>query len=499
MVDGGDGGWGGLSQAPGFRADRLAGDIAVRLAGADAARILETVDDGVDGLADRHRYWGPVRSHGAQCLGDERASQPAPRAKSLVAVNDELSRELAGHRRTAAAQRKEIGELQRSAADTAAMLTLSQELGQTGSFSWHPASGEIRWSEQACRIYGYEPAAPMTPGMIAARVHPEDLPALSDLIERAQRDASGFESEHRLWMPDCAVKYVQVVARAARDREGQLHYIGAVRDVTECRRLEQALVRMRSELACLARVTTLGVLAASIAHEVSQPLTGMAVNASTCLHMLAGVSPNLDDVRETVQRALRDCHRASEVVSRLRALVTGREVTAAKLDLNEIARETIALVSGELRTRRVAVRADLADGFLPVTGDCVQLQQVVLNLILNAADAMSSVEDRPRQLVITTERDSGNRICLAVQDTGIGFTPDAAARLFEAFYTTKRDGMGVGLAISRTIIESHGGVLSATSNQGRGATFSFSLPICAEAEPSATQNIAFVDKTVQIS
>jgi len=447
---------------------------SVKAPGMSPGTPIMLVDD--DNPAERRRYWGPVRPRCVHGLGDELACQAAQRASGLAAVNEELRREIAEHRRVAAALRKEIGELQRCAADGAAMLAVSQQLGQTGSFSWHLASGRITCSEQARRIYGYEQSMPMTLGMIAARAHPEDLPVLQDIIERAQFDGRGFECEHRLSMPDCSVKYVHIVALAARDDEGHRRYIGAVRDITESHRSEQALGNIRTELARVARVTTLGVLAAAIAHEVAQPLSGIVTNASTCLHMLESPSPNLDEMREPARRIIRDCHRASEVVTRLRALIAGRGPTTAIVDVNAAAREVIALTSGELLNRGVRLRPHLADDLPPVTGDCVQIEQVILNLILNAADAMSAVADRPRQLVLTTKRDEDDRVTLAVQDTGGGFPPESAERLFEAFYTTKRGGMGIGLSVSRTIIESHGGTLSARLNDGPGATFWFSIP-----------------------
>ena len=251
------------------------------------------------------------------------------------------------------------------------------------------------------------------------------------------------------------------------------------RDITETKRLQDEQRRyhdIQLELAHANRIATIGQLSASIAHELNQPLTGIITNCSTCLRMLTGDPPNLDGVRETVRRTMRDGNRASEVVTRLRALFSKREVTAESVDLNESTREVIALSLGELEKSRVIVRTELADDLPLVTGDRVQLQQVVLNLLLNALDAMNAVEDRPRQLVIRTERREGDCVCVSVRDCGVGFEPHAVDKLFEAFYTTKDDGMGMGLSVSRSIIESHHGRLWATANTGPGATFSFSIP-----------------------
>jgi len=221
-------------------------------------------------------------------------------------------------------------------------------------------------------------------------------------------------------------------------------------------------------------------MAASIAHEVNQPLAGIITNASTCLRMLAADPPNVDGARETARRTIRDGNRASEVVTRLRALFAKKEPTTETVNLNEATREVIALSLSELQRSQVILRQELAGDLPSVTGDRVQLQQVILNLLLNAADAMSGIDDRPRKLVIRTERDEDDRVRLTVQDTGVGFEPQAAGRLFEAFYSTKNGGMGIGLSVSRSIIESHHGRLWAAPNDGPGATFSFSLPRAAK-------------------
>ena len=226
----------------------------------------------------------------------------------------------------------------------------------------------------------------------------------------------------------------------------------------------------------MTRVTSLGALTASIAHEVNQPLSGIITNASTCLRMLDADPPNVDGARKTAQRTIRDGHRASDVITRLRVLFSKSDATAEAVDLNEAIREVIALSRSELQKNQVVSRVELADDLPPVTGDRVQLQQVVLNLLLNAADAMSVINDRPRQLTVRTERNEGDHVRLSVQDSGVGFGPQGFDKLFEPFYTTKNGGMGIGLAVSRSIIESHHGRLWATPNDGPGATFSFSIP-----------------------
>ncbi|MET0272685.1 MAG: PAS domain-containing protein, partial [Phenylobacterium sp.] len=239
---------------------------------------------------------------------------------------------------------------------------------------------------------------------------------------------------------------------------------------------EAALGRARAELAHVTRVTALSALTASIAHEVNQPLAGIITNASTCLRMLAADPPNLDGARATAQRTIRDGNRASEVIQRLRGLFSRRAPIMEPMDLNDAAQEVLALSAIDLQRRRVIVRTDLAEDLPLVRGDRIQLQQVILNLVMNAADAMAGVEDRPRELGLATARDSGGQAQLSVRDAGAGFEPQGVERLFDAFYTTKAEGMGVGLSVSRAIIQGHEGRLWATANDGPGATFTFAIP-----------------------
>lgn len=251
-------------------------------------------------------------------------------------------------------------------------------------------------------------------------------------------------------------------------------------DITQSKISEQALSNARSELAKVARVTSLGVLTASIAHEVNQPLSGIITNAGTCLRMLSADPPNIDGARETARRTIRDGNRASDVITRLRTLYNKKELSLESLDLNEAAREVMALSLTEIQRGGVILRHELSGNLPPVVGDRVQLQQVILNLLRNAIDAMSGIDDRPRELLISTAPDARDRVRFSVKDSGIGFNPQAADRIFEAFYTTKIDGMGIGLSVSRSIVEAHQGRLWATRNDGTGSTFSFAIPIAQE-------------------
>jgi PAS domain S-box-containing protein len=252
-------------------------------------------------------------------------------------------------------------------------------------------------------------------------------------------------------------------------------FTGFIRDISDKKRAHEELLNSQAELARMTRVVTIGQLTASIAHEVNQPLSGIITNASTCLRMLKSDPPNIDGARETAQRAIRDGNRASEVITRLRTLFSRKQTEFETLDLNEAAREVITLLSGELQRNEVILKPEFCDRLPAVKGDRVQLQQVILNLLHNASDAMVTVNDRPRQLLIRTEPD-GTHVIVSVQDSGVGFSPEMSERLFEPFLTTKQGGMGIGLSVSRSIVEAHQGRLWAARNAGPGATFAFSIP-----------------------
>lgn len=357
-----------------------------------------------------------------------------------------------------------------------AFLAEAQHLTRIGSFSWRVLTSHLTWSEQLYRIFEFEMGVPVTLDLIGSRVHPDDFALLTNMVESAQRGVSDFEYEHRLLMPDRSVRYLHLIAHAIRDHQGCLEYIGAVQDVTQRQLAEEALARARAELGHMTRVTSLGVLTASIAHEVNQPLSGIVTNAGTCLRMLNADPPNVEGARETARRTIRDGNRASDVITRLRTLFARKEIAAEALDLSEAAREVIALSLTEWQSNRVILRQELADDLPRVQADRVQIQQVILNLLKNASDAMTAIDDRPRELLVRTERDQDDCVRLSVRDAGVGFDPEHVDRLFDGFYTTKTDGMGIGLSVSRSIIEAHEGRLWATLNDGPGSTFAFSIP-----------------------
>ncbi len=251
----------------------------------------------------------------------------------------------------------------------------------------------------------------------------------------------------------------------------------ALRTRAQRRRAEAALREAQAELAHVTRAMTMGELKASIAHEINQPLAAVVANANACLRWLAGAVPNLDEAREAVGRIVRDGNRASDVIGRIRALFKKSDDEKALLDMNEVIHEVVGLIQSEIQKNGVALGMALALGLPRVMGDRVQLQQVILNLVMNGIEAMSAVTDRPRDLVIRSDPYESDKVLIAVQDSGIGLNPESLDHLFAAFFTTKSKGMGMGLAISRSIVENHGGRLWAVPNNGPGATFQFTLDV----------------------
>ena len=358
-------------------------------------------------------------------------------------------------------------------------LAEAQRVSKTGSFITDLLADDHNWSEETFRIFELDPKVKVTVQMIRDMVHPDDLLSFDKDIAQAM---TGIEIDFvfRIVTRQGAVKHIRGMAHVLSQIEGRPLFIGALQDVTDSKVAEETLNKARAELAHVTRVTSLGVLTASIAHEVNQPLSGVITNASTCLRMLAADSPNIEGARETAKRIIRDANRASELIARLRALFARKSATTEHMDLIEATREVIALSLTEFQRNRVILRAEFADNIPLILGDRIQLQQVIANLLRNASEAMSTVDDRPRILRITIQAHPGGQVCLSVEDAGVGLDPAGMERLFQPFYTTKIEGMGIGLSVSRSIIESHQGRLWATPNEGPGATFSFSIPAIPE-------------------
>jgi PAS domain S-box-containing protein len=364
-------------------------------------------------------------------------------------------------------------ELRRSEAK----LAEAQRVSQTGSFVWNTSTGERFGSNEFFRILGYDQPRSVTFDMVLQRAHPEDRAFVEQAIDYAIRDGKDLDYEHRLLMPDGSVKYVHVVAHAVRDQADQLEFVGAVVDVTATKQAEEKLHTARMELAHVTRVATLGELTASIAHEVNQPLAAVVANADAALRWLDREIPDLAAARRSVEWVISDSYRASEVIRHVRALANKTDVEKAPLDFNQVVKDAIVLVQRELTSQRISLRAELAPARLAVFGDRIQLQQVIINLLINGIEAMQPVSGRPRELVIRSGQDQSSQVCLSVTDCGLGISAENVNRLFNAFFTTKTNGLGMGLSICRSIVEAHGGRLSASSNEGPGATFQFVLPL----------------------
>jgi signal transduction histidine kinase len=352
-------------------------------------------------------------------------------------------------------------------------LMIAQRLSKTGSFTWNLRTNERRWSEEMYRIFEVEPNGPVPAARASQVIHPDDMTIFDALVARA-RTGKDFDGELRVMTPRGAVKHVHVVGNLVGEARERPVFVGAVQDVTDRKLAEEALARARSELAHVARATALSALTASIAHEVNQPLAGIITNASVCLRMLAVDPPNIEGARATAERTIRDSNRASEVIMRLRALFAGKPAAKEPIDVNDAAREILVLSASELQSARVVLQTDFAADLPAVVGDRVQLQQVIL--LLNASQAMRDIDGRPHDLRVSTASDA-DRVTLSVRDTGVGSAAQDLEQLFNTFYTTKPDGMGVGLSLSRSIIEAHGGRLWASTNDGPGLTVSFSLPV----------------------
>jgi PAS domain S-box-containing protein len=306
--------------------------------------------------------------------------------------------------------------------------------------------------------------------------HSDDLPALMKRWGEMLVTGEPGEIEARIRRHDGVYRWFLIRAEPFLEQGELVRWYGTSTDIDDRKRTEEALNKARAELAHVAQVTTLSTLTASIAHEVNQPLSGIVTNAGTCLRMLDANPPNLEGARETARRTIRDGKRASDVITRLRTLYSKRELLAEPMDLNEAAREVISLSLSELERNRVALRQELAQELPSVMGDRIQIQQVILNLIRNGSDAMSAVDNRPRELTVKTDLDEAGAVRLSVKDSGVGIDPEIENKLFEPFYTTKSEGMGIGLSVSRSIMESHRGRLWVVRNDGPGATFLFSIP-----------------------
>jgi PAS domain S-box-containing protein len=354
-------------------------------------------------------------------------------------------------------------------------LSEAQRLSQTGSFTADLHRDLHTWSDEFYRICDFEPGSKVNIQRLGEIVHPEDMRLYQGAMQRA---LAGGESrfEFRIVTSGGVMKHLRGAAHRVEQTTGPV-FVGAIHDVTASKVAEDALNQARYELAYVSRLATLSTLTACIAHEVSQPLSGVVTNAGTCLRLLDAATPDIAGARETAERAIRDGNRAAAVIKRLRDLFSKKEFTLEPINLNEATQEVITLLTSELRRYGVILQLDLDEDLPGVTGDRMQLQQVILNLLRNAWEAMAGVDDRPRRLVIRTAQEGKDHVRMTVRDAGVGLDAGSGdKKLFDPFYTTKSAGMGIGLSVSRSIIERHSGRLWSEPNDGPGATFAFLIP-----------------------
>jgi signal transduction histidine kinase len=352
----------------------------------------------------------------------------------------------------------------------------AQRLSHTGSFGWKVASGDIVWSKETYRIFGLDETVKPTLDLILQRVHPDDRELVLQEIDRAARGEPDHDYDYRLLMPNGVIKHLTVRTHRAKYTSGEEELVGALMDVTATKEAQEALHTAQADLARVARVTALGQMSASIAHEVNQPLASIATTAVAGLRWLTREVPEIDEARACVSHIVEEANRAADVIRSVRDLARRADPELIALDINEVIDEAVALVKPEALRNWVTVQLQLASELPSVRGDRVQLQQVIINLAMNGVQAMATVTDRARVLTIRTEQRESDEVLVAVQDVGIGAEPEGLDRLFSAFYTTKPDGMGMGLSICRSIMEAHGGWVWASRNIGSGMTFQFTVP-----------------------
>jgi len=362
-------------------------------------------------------------------------------------------------------------------------LAEAQKLTHTGSWAWRVAGREaLHLSEEWYRIYGFDPEE----GLPAwkkrlQRIHPEDRAKWQEATDRAIGEKSDYEVEFRILLPDGTVKHIHTVGHPVLSASGDLvQFVGSSMDISASKRAEEALRQAQADLARVNRVTTMGELTASLAHEVNQPIAAALTNANTCLRWLTRDHPDLEEAREAASRIVKDATRAAGIISRVRLLFKKGTPQRELVDVNEAIREMIVLLRSEATRYNITVRVDLPADLPRIMGDRMQLQQVLMNLIVNSIDAMKEV-DGVRELAVKSQRTEKHEVLVSVSDTGVGLAPQQADQIFNAFFTTKPYGTGMGLSISRSIVDSHGGRLWAADNSPHGASFYFALPTKIEA------------------
>jgi PAS domain S-box-containing protein len=396
---------------------------------------------------------------------------------NLIGTVEELQKTNEALRAESIERRHAEDKLRRSEA----YLAEAQRLSHTGSWASMPAMGEIKYlSEECYRVLGFDPhVGQLRYETFFQRIHPDDQANVMEAVETAGRDKVEYELDYRIIHPGGEIRDIHVLGHPVpAPPGGPVEFVGTVMDVTERRRAEEEREKLRqaqADLAHVSRVTTMGELTASLAHEIKQPIAAAITDANTCLRWLARDEPDLEEAREAAKRVVKDATRASEIVSHVRLLFKKSASERELVDVNEVIREMIILLHNETARYSIAVRAELAADLPQVMGDRVQLQQVMMNLILNSIEAMREA-DGTRELAIKSRPAENGHLMVCVSDTGVGLPQQQAEKIFNAFFTTKLHGTGMGLSISRSIVESHEGRLWAADNSPRGATFHFTLP-----------------------
>ena len=420
---------------------------------------------------------------GSLSVAQRRATESLRHARDDLRVTVQ---ELQNANEALQAESRERKSAEESLRRSESYLAEAQRLSHTGSWASIPATGEIKYfSEECYRVTGFDPrdGQPRYEAFFQ-RVHPDDQAKLSEAVERAGREDTEFELDCRIVHPGGEIRDIHVVGHPVPSPTGDfVEFIGTVMDVTERKQAEEERERLRqanADLARVNRVTTMGELTASLAHEVNQPIAAAVTSANSCFHWLASDVPNLEKARAAAMRIVKDATRAAEIISRVRLLFQKGTQQLELIDINEVIEEMIVLLRSETTRNSISVRTDLAEDLPPVIGDRVQLQQVVMNLVTNSIDAMKGMGGT-RELAIQSQRAENEQLLVSVSDTGVGLPPEQVDQIFNAFFTTKPHGTGMGLRICRSIIESHGGRLWATDNSPRGASFHFALSTKIEA------------------
>jgi PAS domain S-box-containing protein len=352
----------------------------------------------------------------------------------------------------------------------------AQKLSKAGSLAWDVPNDVHFWSDETYQIMGFDRSVKPSMDLITQRVHPDDRAHLHHEADRARQGAPNFDYEQRLLMPDGRIKHVHLRAHRVKYESGREEIVGALMDITEARKSQETLHAAQIALVHASRVATLGEISASIAHEVNQPLAAIVANGQACLRFLRRETPDLDNIRSAVGWIVKDGNRAGEVIKRVRGLLKNAGTEKIPLDVNDLINEVAALLRRELAAQEVALQLELAPGVPAIFADRIQLQQVIINLVINGAEAMQPMADRPHGLEIRSYQDETRRVVVAVKDSGVGIPGESADRVFDAFFSTKPGGLGMGLSICRSIVEAHGGRLWASANAGPGTTFQLALP-----------------------